>query len=249
MMNLDFLSEVKLAKTEVKTRATSIDTVPATGAALRLFKDGRIFPSAQFVEDWSLEYVSKGEAVGNGLDIIDTDHFTSYPKTAPRIAMVALASKDLPKVDLFGSVGYNEDNTPKTSVLTQGSKTTGAALITMLEEVYGVQLFANDERFVDLVVSTEHGLTTPNGIYQLPTKVARGDKKGQLDYKRRTNTELWALTLLEEIVTDEASAMTDHGVSSEATIETDTDAFTSTEGHALQEEETEDTTEDLSQTV
>jgi len=194
-MDLGFLNDISLKKTEARTRNVSIDTTPADGAHLRLFADGRMFPAAQLVEDHSLEYVAKGEEVGNGYDIIDTKHFPNYPEGNPRLVMVALTAKDTPKVDLFGSVGYNKDNTAKSSVLTQGSSTTGKWLITLLEEVYGETLFG-ENRFVDLVISTDFGLTTPNNIYQFPKAVNRGPNKGEIKYLRRTDTELWPLTVL-----------------------------------------------------
>lgn len=195
-MDLTFLNDISLEKTVVNTRTSSVDHVPTNGAQLRLFKDGKVFPSAQLVDDHSLEYVAKGLEVGNGYDIIDTTHFPNYPQDNPRLVMVAVASKDSAKVDLFSSVGYNPDGTPKTSVLTQGSGTTGKWLITMLEEVYGEELFPEGVNFVDLVINTEFGLTTPNNIYHLPKRVARGANKGDMTYQRRTDTTLWPLTVL-----------------------------------------------------
>ena len=195
-MDLGFLNDISLTKTETKTRNASVDTTPEMGAHLRLMADGRIFPSAQLVEDHSLEYVAKGEEVGRGFDIIDTSLFPNYPQENPRLVMVALVDKDMPKVDLFGSVGYNpEGGAPKTSVLTQGSSTTGKWLINLLEEVYGVVLF-EDERYVDIVINADFGLTTENGIYHFPKRVNRGDHKGDVTYQRRTDTEMWPLTFL-----------------------------------------------------
>ena len=195
-MDLGFLNDISLTKTEARTRSASIDTTPADGTHLRLFSDGRIFPAAQIVEDHSLEYVAREEEVGNGYDIIDTDHFPNYPKGNPRIVMIALVSKDAPKVDLFGSVGYDKSNgEAKSSVLTQGSSTTGKWLITLLEEVYGEELFPEGTRFVDLVINTDFGITTPNNIYQFPKFTNRGPNKGEVKYQRRTDTELWPLTV------------------------------------------------------
>lgn len=206
-MDLGFLNDISLTKTEARTRSASIDTTPVDGADLRLFSDGRMYPAAQLVEDHSLEYVAKGEEVGNGYDIIDTKHFPNYPQANPRLVMVALTAKDNPKVDLFGSVGYNPDNSAKSSVLTQGSSTAGKWLIDMLLEVYGEDLFG-ENKFVDLIINLDFGLTTPNNIYQLPKKVNRGINKGDITYQRRTDTELWPLTLLvaeDVIVEDETS--------------------------------------------
>ena len=195
-MDLGFLNDISLVKTEAtRTRSTSIDTTPADGADLRLFSDGRIFPSAKLTADHNLEYVNKGDEVGNGFDIVDTAHFPNYPEGQPRLVMVALTPKDNAKVDVFGSVGYDEAGAPKNSVLSQGSSTTGKWLITLLEEVYG-EVF-NEARFVDLVISNEFALTTPNNIYQFPKRVTRGENKGEMSYVRRTDTALWPLTVLE----------------------------------------------------
>lgn len=232
-MDLGFLNEISLTKTEARTRSASIDTTPASGAHLRLFSDGRIFPAAQTVVDHSLEYVAKGEEVGNGYDIIDTEHFPNYPKGNPRLVMIALVSKDMPKVDLFGSVGYNPDGgEPKTSVLTQGSSTTGKWLITLLEEVYGDDLFPEGTRFVDLIINTDFGITTPNNIYQFPKAVNRGPNKGEVKYQRRTDTELWPLTVLVADVEGEVLEDTDH-TESEAEEITDTVTETITEDETL----------------
>lgn len=215
-MDLGFLNDISLTKTEARTRSASIDTTPASGAHLRLFSDGRIFPATQIVEDHSLEYVAREEEVGNGYDIIDTDHFPNYPKGNPRLVMIALVSKDAPKVDLFGSVGYDKSNgEAKSSVLTQGSSTTGKWLITLLEEVYGEDLFSEGTRFIDLVINMDFGITTPNNIYQFPKFTNRGPNKGEVKYQRRTDTELWPLTVLVADIEGEVLEDTDH-VESEA---------------------------------
>ena len=224
-MNLDFLNDISLKATEVKASRAHVDTAPVSGADLRLFKDGRVYPSQELIDTHNLEYVNKGDETGNGFDIVDTQNFPNYPEGQPRLVMVALTSKDNAKVDLFGSVGYNEDGTPKTTVATQGSKTTGAWLITLLEEVYGEDLFPEGVRFVDLKIRTEFGLNTPNNIYHLPKTVARGVNKGDITYTRRTDTTLWPLVVLtleeaeEETVTDDAQTF--ESLEGTATEETD----------------------------
>jgi hypothetical protein len=223
-MNLDFLKDLSLKETVVTTSRSHVDIAPAVGADLRVFKDGRVFPSADFVTTHNLEYVSKGDAVGNGFDIVDTNEFPGYPEGTPRLVMVALTAKDNPKVDLFGSVGYDDDNKPKAEVTKQGSSTTGKWLIPMLEEVYGEELFPEGIRYVDLVIKTEFGITTPNNIYLLPKKVTRGANKGTPSYQRRTDTTLWPLvvfTLEEET----------------ATLEIQTDMFESQEGKTDEDSE------------
>jgi len=201
-MKLDFFNDISLKEAVVKTRGT-VNTEPEKGAHLRLFKDGRTFPSEKLVTDHNLEYVDKGEVTGNGFDIIDSKESPHYPQENPRVIMIALTSKSSPKVDLFGSVGYNKDNTPKTSVLTQGSVTTGKWLITLLEDVYDITLFPEGTTYVDLVINTQYGVTTPNNIYQMPKRVNRGEHKGEVTYQRRTDTTLWPLTIWEAPTVDD----------------------------------------------
>jgi 5-hydroxyisourate hydrolase-like protein (transthyretin family) len=198
-MNLDFLKDISLVESPAKqTRThTSVEHVPTNGADFRLFKDGKVYPSAEVTDGHNLEYVEKdAEVVGNGYDIIDTNNFPNYPEGQPRLVMVALTSKANPKVDLFGSVGYEEDGTPKKSVLNQGSSTTGKWLIELLEEVYGDELFPEGVRYVDLVINKEFGMTNANNIYHMPKTVTRGEKKGEVTYVRRTSTTLWPLTIM-----------------------------------------------------
>lgn len=197
-MNLDFLRNVSLEESPARqTRTSSVDHAPTNGADLRLFKDGKIYPSAELVEECNLEYVEKdAEEVGNGFDIVDTKEFPNYPEGQPRLVMIALTPKNNAKVDLFGSVGYEEDGTPKKSVLEQGSSTTGKWLIELLEDVYGDELFPEGIKYVDLVINSEFGLTNENNIYHMPKVVTRGEKKGEVKYERRTNTTLWPLTIM-----------------------------------------------------
>lgn len=208
-MNLDFLNEISLEVTPQKeTQArTAVDKAPTNGAHLRLFKDGRIYPSQELVDEYNLEYVAKGEEVGQGFDIVDTQNFPNYPEGSPRILMIAYTSKDNPKVDLFGSTGYNEDGTPKSSVTSQGTSTTGKWLIPLLEEVYDVELFPEGVRYVDLMINTEFELTTPNNIYHMPKTVTRGEKKGEVTYVRRTDTALCPLTIMEDVVKEEEAVV------------------------------------------
>lgn len=242
-MDLNFLNDISLTKTESRTRNASVDTTPAEGADLRLFSDGRIYPAAQLVEDHSLEYVAKGEEVGNGFDIIDTTNFPNYPQESPRLVMVALVSKDMPKVDLFGSVGYNPNGgAPKTSVLTQGSGTTGKWLIDMLQEVYGITDLFTNARFVDLKINDDFGLTTENNIYHFPKRVNRGEHKGDVTYQRRTDTEMWPLTLL--IQPEEITEVVDQEEKEES-MESATSEFLANIGEdEITKENTEDTVEE-----
>lgn len=211
-MGLDFLKSISLSETPVtqRTGRVAMNKHPENGAQLRLFHDGSIYPSQELVDTYNLEYTAKeSKEVTYGFDIIDTNNFPNYPKDKQRLVFVALTPKSNPKVDLFGSVGYNEDGSIKNSVMDQGSNTTGKWLITLLEEVYNVTLFPEGIKYVDLVINTEFGLTTPNNIYHFPKVVSRGDKKGEISFVRRTDTTLWPLTIatLEDVTEEETSEL------------------------------------------
>ena len=85
-MNLDFLKNVEL-KQEVKKTVvrTSVDKLPVN-ADLRLFKNGKIYPSAEFAAAYRLDFVpslvdplSGATTVqGNGLDIFSSDSWGMY---------------------------------------------------------------------------------------------------------------------------------------------------------------------------
>jgi hypothetical protein len=127
---------------------------PASGLVIRLWKDGSVFPSQELVDFFQLEYsnalteeqlaeIKEGLAEkpfrGNGFDVIDSRDFPAFNLGDQRVLIIAPAEKDLPKVDLFSSVGYNEDGTPKVTVMDQGAVTFGKDfLIPRIEEIYGI---------------------------------------------------------------------------------------------------------------
>lgn len=228
--------------------------------AIRVWKDGGVFPSKALIERFNLEYVkvkiTKGEQIpytqedvdkwneeqarlrdehvqaqaslpeaerkefkvkefkprfkpskyetendiwGNGFDFIDSRLWHGYK--GGNMLFVAPASKNLSKVDIFGSTKYTEDGTAVSSVYDQGSKTFGSdVLVPTIKEVYGIEL--NDEKeYVDMLVVDELNLggAEPVNLNKkfsqktaiFPKKVLRGDLKGQADYEKRENTSVW----------------------------------------------------------
>lgn len=163
---LDFLASVTISDDE--TSASGRKGGPRKernpeGMAIRVFKDGSVYPSSELVAQFDLEYkqavlkdkvplpLKEGETEvkysnrfevegnpGNGFDVIDTDKYPSF-KVGNRILIISPTSKASPKVDLFGSTTYEDNGTPKSDVLSQGAKTFGKdELIGMIEEVYGI---------------------------------------------------------------------------------------------------------------
>ena len=203
------------------------------GLAIRLFRDGSVYPSADLVAKFSLEYpnavlkekvpipMKEGEteqkysnrfevedAKGNGFDVIDTATYPSFNAGGGRFILVSPVDRDKGRVDLFASTGYNEDGTPKSSVMNQGAKTFGAdELIPMLKEVYGDVMpwqkagVAEEEAvdFIDLAL-VSHPVTgepwkLPEGkqVTYIPKKVSRGKDAGAITTIRRENPEFYAL--------------------------------------------------------
>lgn len=193
MNDLSFLSNFSLPAGDQKIRVEhkKQEHIPVNGADLRVFRDGRVYPSQALVDKYNLEYQPKGaEVPGFGLDVVDSIQWAMYPKGAPRVVFVAAVSRHLPKVDLFHRTTYNEDGTPVNTVQTQGNKN-----IQLVESLKAVGLFANEaDRFVDLRVATEYPVTSPDGIYYLPKTVERGSDKGKPTYQKRENITLYPLT-------------------------------------------------------
>lgn len=131
--------------------------------AIRVWKDGSIFPSQAAVSKFDLEYreatitketLPKKEATdedkfrnkyefpngtGNGLDLIDSREWPQF-KGDGQMLFVAVVSKDAGKVDMFSTTNYDEAGKPKVSVLDQGANTFGKdVLIPAIEEVYGIK--------------------------------------------------------------------------------------------------------------
>lgn len=185
---------VAINNSEPKTPATRAkkDRNPVT-SDLRLFRDGSIYPSATLVKKYNLEYQHKDDtSPGNGFDVIDSRAWVNTANSETPFLMITAVFKDAPKVDLFGQTRYNDDGTPASSVMTQGTKTFGLKLWEMLHEVYGTEIPTKDSEkdYVDLDIVeddefAQNLLTATNGIFNVPKTIARGDDKGLQTYTRR----------------------------------------------------------------
>lgn len=203
-MNFDFLKNTTLTvveKTVAKssTGKTAMQRNPTNGASLRLFKDGSVYPSMDAVTKYNLEYsnfVPNNNTLGyeeyvtpNGFDVIDSRKWSQYPSNAQPVVFIAAVPKKSGLVDLFASAKVEG-----TSVMTQGSKTFGLELITMLQEVYNVELFTT-QKWVDLTIVDNVELPSLDGIYNVPKTVAKGENKGMVTTKRRENITVNPLAL------------------------------------------------------
>lgn len=198
MSGLSFLSKIKVEANAPVTATRAVSTssnTPAEGADLRIKKNGGVYPSAAMVAALNLQYAVKDApkgAKGNGFDVFSSKDFLNTQNSEGVCVFIALVPKDLPKVDLFGSCGYDAEGQPTADVLTQGAMTAGKEILELVEKAYGVTL-DEETGFMDLKIVRDAPFTTEDGIYYVPKTIARGERKGQKDLVRRENLTLYAL--------------------------------------------------------
>lgn len=209
--SFDFLNDFELEEVSASSTGAKfggVDKNPAS-ADIRLFADGRVYPSVELVKEFNLEYCKKDSAdTEMGFDVFETHHWGQYQsakkayekrtgRKMPEMLIISPVSKHSPKVSLFGSTTYDKDGKPKSSVLSQGAATFGKELIDMINTVEGEDVFEDGKMFVDLKINRDQPLPkTRNGIYNIPKKVTKGKNAGKISYTRRENTEFYPLTLV-----------------------------------------------------
>jgi hypothetical protein len=206
----DFIDDLELEEISGTASGAKFGGVQKnpTDADLRLFSDGKIYPSKDLVNRLKLEYQKKDSNLPEyGFDIFSTEQWGQYQAAAerylektghtmPNMMVISRVSKHSPRVDVFGSTTYEADGSPKASVLTQGSSTFGKELIDILAETWGYDPFGNGEVFIDLQIEWDKALpSTKNGIYNVPKKVKKGKDAGKYSYVRREKAEFYPLTL------------------------------------------------------
>lgn len=207
-ITFDFLKNMELKEIEKTPVSAPNSKVPGAGAHLRLFADGSVYPSAELVALHNLEYQNLDSTTPeNGYDVFVSTDWGQYTGTVPFVAL-ALVSKHEPKVSLFSQTKYNEDKTPKPSVLTQKT-TAGEELIKALSTVYLEKpednLF-NDKPYLDLALLLDQPLNkTASGVYHLPKVVAKGKDAGKPSYVRREHVQIFPLTIVEEVANTQAT--------------------------------------------
>jgi len=196
-----------------------------TFMGFRLWKDGTVYPSKALVDKLQLEYpnrlvqntpvmkdgVEVKDAAGNvvtkqtfnfadvryGLDIIDSANSAGLiPAGGPRFILVAVTPKTEPKVDLFASTVYNEDGTPKSSVMEQGAATYGKE--TLLPLMAEVGFLPNEEGYMDFQIGVDMNLATrlKGGAFPVMKKVKRGAKEGSASYELREGVDLFPVIIV-----------------------------------------------------
>ena len=176
-MDYSFLKNITLVDTG---RVKPPKSLIPEGLVVRLHSSGAVYPSLELVNLLKLEYLPKTSGEPSfGLDIVDTDLWPIF-KNMPRMLMFGVTAKAEKKVDLFSSCRYNEDGTPKSSVLSQGSIST-----TLLDLCRSMGWMTEEQRYVDLKVITEHPFKTADGLAFIPKVIEKGERKGERTYERR----------------------------------------------------------------
>lgn len=157
----------------------------------------------------------------NGLDVFFMPDWTQADATSRqnKLILVGVSPKNAGKVELFSQVNYNEDGTPKVSVMEQGAKTFGAdRLLPLIEEAYGVKL-SDETPFVDLEINLQYNLRQicPQGIFMLPKRISRGADAGKMDYVRRENIDIYPMVpVVKEEVTSDSNLLQECDPSADA---------------------------------
>lgn len=162
--NLNFLSNIQVLETEDKPSRSGggvrKEWNPPAGLTIRVWKDGKVFPSQELVDKFGLEYPDqypleelenaekqeitlKSIELGNGFDVADTDEFKTFQTGGTRLLVISPCKREEGKVDLFASVTYDKTTgKPKSSVMRQGAATFGNDfLIPKIEEIYGITFY------------------------------------------------------------------------------------------------------------
>lgn len=163
------------------------------GMSVRIFSNGDVYPSKELTKKYNLEFVNRESTeVANGIDVIDSIEWTPM-NAAPRVILFGFTPKSEAKVDLFGSCKFNDDGSPKASVLTQGSSSE-----TLLNLVRSMGYLTEEQKYVDLVVLEQYPITMQDGIANIPKVIERGPKKGERTYERREDVIFYPVTTTEE---------------------------------------------------
>jgi hypothetical protein len=200
-MNFDFLDTFELGEVTVNKRNSVAKVLLPEEADLRLFSNGKLYPSKTFAENNMLEFrpiPKEGEEAypQNGLDIFSSEEWGMVQGRLPqKVMFLAVVPKSTPKIDVFGTTRYELDGTPKSSVFTQGGGTfVKQRLMGLVADVFDINW--DIVEFVDLKIVTDKVVSSSNGVYQLPTVISTGPHKGSPTYKVRNNIIINPLALI-----------------------------------------------------
>lgn len=192
MQSLEHLKGLVVEDQRETKRVQKQQRVPI-GLTLRLFSNGRVYPSAELVKELSLEYQNNTENTfpGCGLDIVDSLEWGPF-KEQPRMLLLSPVNRSKARVDLFASCRHNEDNSPIASVLTQGTVSED-----LLNLARSMGYFKENEKYIDLQFMTEYAIKTKDGIAYVPKTLYKGPNAGTKTYERRENSVFYPVTKVE----------------------------------------------------
>ena len=156
-ISFDFLNDVQLKEVSATTTRNKLGILEKqpTGNCIRLFPDGKVFPSDELIESFDLNYRRKDAPVqGNGFDVFSVLDWGQWPVdfNTPGFLVIAPVSKSEAKVDLFAHCRYDDQGNAKGNVATQGTSTFGKHLIKLLKETYGEEFFDGTRVYLDLEI-------------------------------------------------------------------------------------------------
>lgn len=187
-MTFEFLRALKLVDTTGIRQPEQ--KAPEGGLIIRIFKNGEVYPSNELITAHNLSYKKKNEEdKGNGYDVVPSWKWPPTANLEERFIMIALVGKNESKVDLFSRTTYNDNGTPKSDVISQGSKCEE-----LLEACKELGYFGEHTRYVDLKIHVEVPVTTEDGIYLFPKVIEKGEHKGKLTYERRENISVYPIS-------------------------------------------------------
>lgn len=181
MGQYDFLKSLKLK--EETTDKSKTEKNPSH-LGIRIFANGKVFPSKELVEKFKLQYGVSGEC---GIDFFSSKDWKPYPAGQPPIVLVAFVPRTAKKLSLFARTRSTSQTETKTDVLTQGTKS--PELLELIRETYKPETSI----FYDLVIDTDLALNTEDGIYLIPKTYIKGKDAGKPTYERRENITLYPL--------------------------------------------------------
>lgn len=203
-MDLSYLSDITLvsAPKVANTRTAAIVKLPET-ADIRLFSDGKIYPSKAFALKADLEFQPKkvlvpgsdAEVIGNGLDIFSSINWSMLEAPLKEPVLFAyVIPKAFAKVNLWANTKYAEDGTPAASVFTQGANVfSKKELLKIVTETLGVDWNLVD--YVDFEMKTDIVIPSATGMYDIQ-KVSNTKDGPIIKNCRRQNISISPLVIV-----------------------------------------------------
>ncbi len=196
MPDFSFLKNLKLRE-NLSARSIKSSERNPDGLTLRVFRNGRVFPSKDLVAKYNLEFQPNN--AGNGIDYFSSSEWSLYPATESQAILLAFTprtinGKPTKKLDLFNysKEVKREENTTSTSISVVSQGPRHLDLWELAIKTYGMMV-PEDRLFIDLEVHIDLPINTEDSIYLLPKRISRGEKKGTLTYIRRENITLFLL--------------------------------------------------------